>query len=129
MYVANTLMHSKPYPLYQAVDVSGDMDTQGYIMYKRRTDTASSKESSFDPSSDIYYTLCPQVKENQESLPVGVFTNFTRCYTPHCKVGIGCYAPRCPNKPSIILKEVTLVMSKKATTLISQYIRADYVFY
>lgn len=68
------------------------------------------EESFFISSPNAFYTLDPRIiSDTKETLPVGLFTNFTRCYMPRCQVGIGCYAPRCPNKPSIVLKEITVV--------------------
>lgn len=96
--------------------IGGDPEKGGYVMkHMQQTSTVAAsvqngEESFFISSPNAFYTLDPRiVNDTKETLPVGLFTNFTRCYMPRCQVGIGCYAPRCPNKPSIVLKEITVV--------------------
>lgn len=56
-------------------------------------------------SPDEIYTFDEDASD--DDVPNGVFTSLTRCYTYGCEPGEGgCYAPKCPNKPSVFEEEI-----------------------
>ncbi|KAL0081610.1 CNH domain-containing protein [Phycomyces blakesleeanus] len=61
-------------------------------------------------SPDEVYTFDEDARPND--LPIGVYTNLTKCYVYDCLPDQGgCYAPRCPNKPVVIDEESVLSTS------------------
>lgn len=85
--IANSLMTSTP-PLFTPIHYS-----QKSIIQK----------SVFN-SPDEYYSL--QEDMTDEDVPTGILTSLLGCYSYHCIPGKGgCYAPRCPNNPSVFAME------------------------
>jgi hypothetical protein len=65
------------------------------------------KNTVYD-SPDEIYTFDEDVGD--EEYPYGVYTPLTSCYVRGCvRADGGCYAPRCPNRPS--RREVLVVVN------------------
>ncbi|KAI9493891.1 CNH domain-containing protein [Zychaea mexicana] len=83
--VLNAMMQCKPAGLLEAVTEASQKSSYRRVVYD---------------SPDETYRL-------RSVTPVGVFTGIAKCYVHGCEPGYGgCYAPRCPNKPTVYEKDV-----------------------
>ncbi|CAO3610519.1 unnamed protein product [Cunninghamella blakesleeana] len=85
--IANALMNNRP-SLFQPIHYS----------------QISLINNTVYDSPDEIYNL--NEDETNDSIPKGVLTCLTKCYTYGCQAeGNGCYVPMCPNKPAIFKYE------------------------
>lgn len=115
--VADALMQCKPTPLFSMIHHG-----HGSIPFDHN--------QSFIGSSQIKYRLRHD-STITSPLASGILSSLLPCYVPGCTLGsLSCYSPRCPNRPSNILKELMLMVSlqQQGIPLANVYIQPPIAF-
>lgn len=63
---------------------------------------ADYEEDEFDDESHSSATFTQQSQEEDVSLPNGIYTELTHCYTPTCRDRYPCYSYTCPKRERMV---------------------------
>lgn len=81
---------------------SGTLTVSGSDSPSDHDSSSSLHVSHSRQNYDPYVTFASLRRQDIDLFPNGVFTEFTRCYTPLCAVTqFPCYSPSCPKKQKV----------------------------